>query len=108
MESISFGKCCVCEKEGKTVRNIMTMHLRAPGPPGHGWGCILCGLPSDGAVAVLCDECVAAKKPVRFVCEGYAAGNLRVPIEGLEEFDHDPQKHEEAYEAHQRLLRNLR
>ncbi len=95
MTESQLGKCCVCEKEGKTVRNIMMIKKRAPGPGGHGWGCIVCGLPPDGATAVLCDACFDAKKEVRFVCEGYPVMNKRVPIESLseDEFDHDYAKH---------------
>jgi len=93
----TLGKCCVCEKEDETVRNIMMMHRRAPGPGGHGWGCCVCGLPPDGAIAVLCDDCLEQKFDPRFVCEGYAYQNKRVPIENCPkgDFDHDLCKHTE-------------
>jgi hypothetical protein len=75
----------------------MTLPRRGPGPGGHGWGCHVCNLPPDGAIAVVCDACFDAKKEIKFVCDGYPVMNQRVPIESLapEEFDHDQEKHEE-------------
>ena len=52
----SLGPCCQCEcTDG--VRNIFLLNRRGA-IPGRGWGCVVCGLPPDGAVAVLCDACV--------------------------------------------------
>jgi hypothetical protein len=72
---------------------------RAP-VPGHGWGCAVCGLPPDGAVAVLCGPCTdrfAADCALRFACRGYPATDGRIPFDELdpEPFEHDPAKHEE-------------
>jgi NMD protein affecting ribosome stability and mRNA decay len=48
--------------------------------PGRGWGCVVCGVPSDGAVAVLCDACVERKvQPIRII-EGDAAEHRRLVI----------------------------
>lgn len=93
-DSVDLGTCCHCEKSGPTVRNVLMLSLRAP-VPGTGWGCIQCGLPNDGAIAVLCDECLKAERPERFVCVGYAKDNRRMPIESLDKahFDHDFAKH---------------
>jgi hypothetical protein len=69
--------------------------------PGHGWGCAICNLPADGAVAVLCIECEpiyhADASALRFACRGYPASEGRVPINELptEHFDHDLNKHDE-------------
>jgi hypothetical protein len=67
---------------------------RAP-KPGFGWGCVVCDLPPDGAVAVLCDACIG--QPIQFVCYGYPVENARVALEDLPfvEFKHDPVKHVE-------------
>jgi hypothetical protein len=77
------------------VINVMMLHRRGP-VPGKGWGCVACGLPADGAVAVLCDACTERYQKdetveLRFVCWGYATSGLRVPIDQLPpgEFDHD-------------------
>jgi hypothetical protein len=94
-----FGPCCRCGR-CHDVRNILMLSRRAP-TPGKGWGCVVCGLPADGAVAVLCDDCVASGEGPRFVCTGYPATDGRTPIEETsdEPFDHDETKHaEEAIE----------
>src|SRR5260370_14632278 len=78
------GPCCVCETR-VGVTNIMMLDRRAP-VPGTGWGCVVCGLPADGAVAVLCDGCLelveAGAMPI-FVCSGYAKDGVRVPVTEL-------------------------
>jgi hypothetical protein len=67
---------------------------RPPEPAGHGWGCIVCGLPPDGAYAVLCDTCADryAEDPaiLTTACAGYPVEG-RVAIADLPPgpFDHD-------------------
>jgi hypothetical protein len=94
------GPCCHCQKTGPTVRNVVMLAQRAP-VPGTGWGCFQCGLPLDGAVAVLCDECLEASLPMLFVCVGRPGEGKRMPIEGLtnEVFDHDLSRHPEETNA---------
>lgn len=92
-DDIDLGGCCACRKRGPAVRNIMTLPFRSP-TPGFGWGCIVCGLPNDGAVAVLCDACLKADAPIRDVCHGYPKENRRTARESLKEaFDHDMRFH---------------
>ncbi len=80
MNSLDLGRCCSCEKDGSDVRNIISLHYRAP-EAGKGWGCFVCGLPSDGAVAVLCDDCMDPDYGfLRFVCAGYPFENRRVSL----------------------------
>lgn len=88
------GPCCVCGVIGPTVRNIMMLDQRTP-TPGSGWGCFVCGLPMDGAVAVLCDACTHSE--IKFVCDGYPAEGKRVPVAELsaDVFAHDMSKHAE-------------
>jgi len=93
----TIGRCCVCEKGGPKVRNIVMLHQRAP-VRGTGWGCFVCGLPSDGAVAVICDDClpgIQAGGSPKFVCVGYPYQNDRLPFADLKTpaFDHDMSKH---------------
>ncbi len=90
------GSCCSCGKKGRTVRNIICLHWRAP-VPGTGWGCAQCNLPGDGAIAVLCDECLEKKREPKFVCSGYPGIDRRLPFEHLDKtpFDHDLSKHPE-------------
>jgi len=63
--------------------------------PGTGWGCTVCGLPLDGAQAVLCDRCVAQGLPlIRFACLGYPLDRERVPVVELcVPFRHDLERH---------------
>ena len=85
------GPCCSCEKEDETVRNLMMMEFRAP-VPGTGWGCTVCNLPRDGAVAVICDECLEGKAQITQIIVGFPAEGTRqrfVDTDKLEEFKHD-------------------
>lgn len=95
-EEPSLGACCVCEKEDEEIRNIVMLDRRAP-VPGTGWGCLVCNLPSDGAVAVVCDACIEKNDhdALRFAVRGYPAYRMRIPIEelGEEEFTHDLEAH---------------
>jgi hypothetical protein len=85
------GPCCRCRATAGVV-NILMLDRRAP-VPGTGWGCVVCGLPSDGAIAVLCNACLG-RRPVE-VCHGYPAEGLRIGFEDLEPgaFEHDLTKH---------------
>jgi hypothetical protein len=91
--SATIGPCCGC---GATqgVKNILMLNRRSPSP-GKGWGCVVCGLPFDGAVAVMCDACLGTKP--KFVCIGYPASDGRCPIGECppEKFEHDMAKHAE-------------
>ena len=100
-DDLKLGKCCICELENDSVRNMMTLDLKTlPGEKG-GWGCFQCGKPAEGAVAVLCDECIdkyfVKKVEIKFACLGYPGENRRIEIEKLtESFEHDMSKHPEA------------
>lgn len=83
----NLGPCCVCERDVEDVVNLMLLPRRAP-IAGHGWGCVVCNLPHDGAIAVLCTACVGLE--LRFVCRGYPTTEGRMPLAelGPEEFEH--------------------
>jgi hypothetical protein len=91
------GPCCMCDGRYR-VRTIITLNRRCE-VPGHGWGCIVCRLPADGACAVLCDDCydVYQRTPeaLTVACRGYPAENGRCGIADLdpEPFEHDESKH---------------
>ncbi len=97
--NLDLGPCCICETAAN-VRSIMMLDRRAP-MAGHGWGCFVCNLPTDGAYAVVCDGCLpdylAGKIPLRFACRGYPAEEGRIPFGELspEPFGHDMAKHED-------------
>src|SRR5258708_10863139 len=49
-----FRSCCICDSVDNVTAIVM---LDVKGEvPGHGWGCVVCGLASDGASAVLCAD----------------------------------------------------
>ena len=102
MENQTLGKCCICEQENESVRNLITLKKKSSDTKG-GWGCFTCGLSPAGAVAVLCDGCLdlnlADQAEIKFACLGYPKENRRIELEKLtEDFDHDLAKHPEEWE----------
>lgn len=98
-EEPSLGRCCHCEREGPgvRVRSFVLLGVRSPKPGDGCWGCLQCGLPMAGAIAVLCDECLEHGLPAKLACLGPPGANRRVPIEQLTElFEHDMSKHPEV------------
>jgi len=92
------GPCCACGLT-RNVRNVIMLDKRAP-IAGTGWGCVVCGLPSDGAVAVVCDDCLDEEAPLKFICKGYASQGDRAPIEtATEPFGHDLALHRLAFSS---------
>lgn len=93
----SLGPCCICETH-VGVTNIMMLDQKAP-LAGRGWSCIVCNLPADGAIAVLCDGCMdlveAGAQPV-YVCRGFPASDGRALYCDLpaEPFHHDAVAHQ--------------
>lgn len=96
--SILLGPCCVCGN-GNTVKHIVLLNQRGI-TPGRGWGCLVCDLPPDGAVAVVCKACLG--QPLRFACRGYPNDPGRVAISELPpgEFAHDETRHALEERAH--------
>ena len=90
---IDLGTCCACGEKRPFVRNIAFLPFAAP-VPGTGWGCFQCGLPTDGALAIICDACVELEAKIRFVVVGLAAEGQRMPIDELKK---RPFKHQMAY-----------
>lgn len=90
---LDLGPCCACDGV-VNVRNIYTLAQRGP-VPGTGWGCFVCGLPKDGAIAVVCDACYEAAREPRYVCDGYPLQKRRIPVASLDRtpFDHDEERH---------------
>jgi hypothetical protein len=78
-----FGSCCACGKHGPDVRNVICLNQLAP-IPNTGWGCVVCGLPANGAVAVVCDHCLETKQKIQFACEGYVSEKGRIAVGKLQ------------------------
>jgi len=99
--NMNLGPCCICRQSGPSVRNIIALDRRGP-TPGKGWGCLVCGLPMDGATAVLCDACLdryrAGLVEILDACTGYPADDGRTPVADLPagEFHHDMRAHPEG------------
>ena len=90
-----YGTCCVCGCEDGTVTNFLMLDVKAP-VPGTGWGCVICGTPSDGALAALCDQCARnPNPPIKEVINGYIKDCQRISIDECCEkfeghkFEHD-------------------
>jgi hypothetical protein len=89
---VDLGPCCICGESGSVHAAVM-LPFKAPMRRG-GWGCFVCGLPAEGASAVVCDSCVdgwrSGQVKLQFACRGYPATDGRVPIgELVEPHDHD-------------------
>jgi hypothetical protein len=82
------------------VQNVIFLNRLSP-TPGAGWQCFECGLPANGAVAVLCDPCPDAGAEIRFVCTADPAEGGRTPLAELseEKFKHRLEFHPEAFYA---------
>lgn len=94
MKDLDLGPCCCC-RGFENVRTAIMLPLLAP-VAGTGWGCAICGLPPDGAVAVLCDDCVDDGREPIYACAGYPAERLRCRVAALTRpFGHDMAKHPE-------------
>jgi hypothetical protein len=103
---INFGPCCICERPPSSTLNVNTMMMMDfIGPQDfQGWGCLLCNLPSVGAIAVLCDDC--AKKGeteeihVKYISGGkYVAERERILLETFNRVPHvhNRRKHPEIW-----------
>jgi len=44
---------------------------------GTGWGCLVCKIPNDGAIAVVCETCGDGEKPILDVVNGYIGKQQR-------------------------------
>jgi hypothetical protein len=92
---MNLGPCGCCAGLYR-VRNLIMLPLRAP-QPGTGWGCLVCDLPQDGALAAVCDPCLDAGAVVLYAIDGPAGSKERVAVARLgAEFRHDLRKHPEA------------
>ncbi|WP_445630416.1 hypothetical protein [Nostoc sp. DSM 114167] len=97
-EPLDLGACCGCGTTNSLVRNILTLHKKAL-VPGTGWECFICGIPANGAIAVICDDCLAqleeGKEVLKQAVYGDVLGKQRCDIAQLtEDFDHKNIPHE--------------
>ncbi|NET37401.1 MAG: hypothetical protein F6K19_36145 [Cyanothece sp. SIO1E1] len=96
---LDLGPCCACGKHDNTVRNMLMLEKLAP-VPGKGWGCFVCDLPMNGALAIVCDQCLENKAELKQAIYDDPAKKLRCDIEELQgHFTHDLTKHEPEIRA---------
>ena len=101
----NYGMCCVCEAPNADP-NFFQMDYKVPETVETKWGCLKCGLPIEGAIAVVCDGCLRKHGPdaiddhIKFLMDGR---DRRIPVPPPEEripHDHDYTKHPEVnYES---------
>jgi hypothetical protein len=94
---IDMGSCCACLGE-KNVRTVVQLNFLAP-KPGTGWGCVVCHIRCDGALAVVCDDCLDKNAELLFAVDGYICNKKRIKIDELTvPFGHDMRHHSEHFE----------
>jgi hypothetical protein len=101
------GTCCACgcePTEQNPVRTLIMLDYKVPPGSGSGWGCFQCGLPMEGASAVLCDKCAPRrpgdrlKAPPKWICTGHEDKRGRVEIGSFARVPHhhDMSRHQEC------------
>lgn len=106
MNGTDLGTCCNCGGR-VNVRNIFSLPRRTPEPGNGSWGCVVCGLPNAGAIAVLCDDCADAviknngTVKILQAVVGDPKECRRIPVDNLppEPFEHDMTQHVAYMEA---------
>lgn len=102
------GTCCACgcEPSAKNpVRTLVMLDYKMPPGSGPGWGCFQCGLPTEGACAVVCDDCAEKmrfhKAEPRLIMTGVDDKRGRLAIDSFEKVPHlhDISKHPEVRRA---------
>jgi hypothetical protein len=101
----------VCGQENDSVRTMIYLPFRAP-LAGTGWCCGMCRTDYDGAIAVLCDECLERKDPIaqlRWVVCGPIHSLERIAIEDAprERIEHDVEQHAEFAREMQAVLQSV-
>jgi hypothetical protein len=70
------GACCACRRL-RELSYVIEVEQLAP-RPGRGWDCRRCGLPADGALAAICEECARTRRQIRDVCQSWVWEEGRV------------------------------
>lgn len=98
-------RCCACGEIKTPCRTLVTIARKSP-TPGKGWGCVVCKLPFDGALAVICDPCageLGKDDPtieLRWALAGGVDNDERIPLDKLDgTHGHDARYHPEFLDA---------
>ena len=92
-----FGTCCVCEGEMETC-GLIQLDYKVESESG--WGCVQCGLPMEGAVAVVCDACFTTHgdeivDQIKYLMNGKTERIPVPPVENRVTHEHDLSLHPE-------------
>ena len=91
-----YGSCCICESQ-TDVRNIIQLDYKVKSESG--WGCVQCGLPAEGAVAIVCDACIERygdniEEKIIYLMDGGQRRLVVPPVEGRIPHKHDMSRHQ--------------
>lgn len=88
-----YGPCCATESDG--ADNLVFLPLELPEEfHGYGWGCDVCKLPSNGAMAVITDDAKRENLHIKQVIAGLHSGHKRMDIRSCTKaFEHDQEAH---------------
>ena len=87
-----YGLCCICEGKLDIV-NIVNLPFKVKSESG--WGCVVCDLPMEGAVSLLCSICIEdfVIEDIKFLTYG-KTGRIPLPHEYERVIhEHDMSKH---------------
>lgn len=105
VEALTPRRCCACGELKSPCRTIGQLNLKAP-KGSSGWGCMVCHLPMEGAMVVVCDECNERfdredeTLEIRWAIAGDFDSDDRVLISELTEpHEHNPRFHPEMTAA---------
>ena len=93
-----YGTCCICSEDIIGISYIVELYFKAPAECQSSWGCFKCGLPNEGAIAIICEKCADTDdvyEDIRFIMDGFED---RLPVPPKCErvhHDHDYARHPE-------------
>lgn len=95
-----YGTCCVCESEMETC-GIIQLGYKVESESG--WGCYQCGLPMEGAIAIVCGDCVdkhaeTIEDQIKYLMDGKKGRFPVPPVEKRVTHEHDLSLHPEYKE----------
>lgn len=94
-----FGTCCVCEMGDMEDCGLVQLGYKMESESG--WGCLQCGLPMEGAIAVVCSDCYdkygeKIEDQIKYLIDG-KKGRIPVPpVENRVPHEHDLSLHPEV------------
>ena len=96
----NYGACCICEAETADVQNIIMLDYKTRSESV--WGCYVCWLPFEGAVACVCDTCIEKYDNVEAEIKFLMDSHRRIPVPPVEErvlHQHNLSLHPEPHPA---------